>query len=99
VTPQGALRIVPASNGFLTVGSNNGSTMSVLFNNRSLQAGSATEVALPADCVSALVIFSARETPLGLVNITSSPDAPAGTKSDPNPTPDSRLIAVVPVQR
>jgi hypothetical protein len=99
VTPPGALRIVPAANGFLTVGSNNGSAMSVLFNNRPLQAGAATEVLLPTDCVSALVIFSASETPPGLLNITSPADAPSGTKSDPNPTPDSRLIAVVPVRR
>ncbi len=99
VTPPGALRIVPAANGFLTVGSNNGSTMSLLFSNRPLQAGAASEVPLPADCVSALVIFSARETPGGVLTFTGPADAPSGTKSDPNPTPDSRLIAVIPVMR
>ena len=99
VTPQGILRIVPASNGFLTVGANNGSTLSTLFNSRSIKAGSVTEVPLPADCVSALVIFSAREMPGGFQNVTSPPDAPSGSKSDPNPTPDSVLIAMVPVKR
>ncbi len=99
VTPEGILRIVPASNGFLTVGSNNRSAMSTLFNSRPVQAGSVTEVPLPADCVSALVIFSAREMPAGFQNITSPPDASSGTKSDPNPTPDSVLIAMVPVRR
>jgi hypothetical protein len=73
--------------------------MSVLFNNRLLQAGSVTEVPLPADCVSALAIFSAREMPPGLLNFTSPADAASGTKSDPNPTPDSVLIATVPVKR
>jgi hypothetical protein len=99
VTPEGALRIVPASNGFLTVGANNGSAMSVLFSSRPLQAGSVTEVPLPADCVSALVIFSAREMPAAILNLTGPVDEPSGTKSDPSPTPDSRLIATVPVKQ
>jgi len=98
-TPEGGLRIVPASNGFLTVGSNNGTALSVLFNNRPLLAGAVIEIPLPADCVSALAIFSAQEMPPGFLNITSPLDPPSGTKSDPNPTPDSRLIAVVPVKR
>jgi len=99
VTPEGALRIVPAANGFLTVGANNGTSMSVLFSSRPVQARSITEVPLPADCVSALVLFSAREMPPAFQNITGDLDAPSGTKSDPNPTADSVLIAFVPVRR
>src|SRR5579863_425117 len=97
VTPERALRIVPASTGFLSVGVNNGSVTTVLFNNRPQQAGVITLVPLPADCVSALALFSAREVPPGSLNITSPMEAPAGTKSDPSPTQDSVLIAVVPV--
>lgn len=99
VTAEGAFRIVPASNGFLSVGANNGSTVSILVDNRPLQAGSVTEVPLPADCVSAIAIFSVREVPAGSLNITGPMDPPSGTKLDPNPTPDSRLIAVVPTKR
>jgi hypothetical protein len=99
LTTERALRIAPASNGFLTVGASNGSAMAVLFNNRPQQAGVVTLVPLPADCVAALVMFSARELPAGSLSITSPADAPAGTKSEPNPTPDTVLIAVVPVSQ
>ena len=99
VTPEGTFRIVPAANGFLSVGANNGSTISILFSSRPLQAGAVTEVQLPADCVSALVAFSAREMPAAVLNITGPLDAPAGSKSDPNPTLDSILTAIIPVKR
>jgi hypothetical protein len=100
VTPEGSLRIVLASNGFLTVGANNGTAVLVLFENRSLQAGSVTEVPLPADCVSAVVIFSAQMVPAGSSNlVTGALDAASGTKADSNPTPESRLTAVIPVRR
>lgn len=99
ITPEGALRVVPAANGFLSVYSNDGNTARSLFFNRPLQAGVPAEIPLPADCVEAMAEFSMREIEPGLPSVTGPLDPSAGTKSDPNPRPESLLIALIPVKR
>ncbi len=99
ITTEGALRIAPSSNGFLSVYSNDGNTTRNLFFNRPLQSGVPAEIPLPEDCVEAMVVFSVREFPAGFLNVTGPLDPPSGSKSDPNPRPESQLIAVIPVKR
>jgi hypothetical protein len=99
ITPEGALRITPAANGFLAVYSNNGNVAQGLFFDRQLQAGSSTEIPLPADCTEAMVAFSARPRGAAVLSADGPMDPASGTKSDPNPSPDSVLIAVIPVKR
>lgn len=93
VTPEGALRITPASNGFLSVSADSGASVATLLPSRAVQAGSVTEVALPADAVTAIVMFSARERPYARSDFAGGPDPLHGSKSDPNPSPDSVLLA------
>jgi hypothetical protein len=99
LSPEGVLRIEPASGGFLTVQVNSATAATVLFSGRPVQAGSATEIGLPADTVSATVIFAAQAAAANVSSstVTGAPDPPSGGKSDPNPSPNSRLIAVIPV--
>jgi hypothetical protein len=115
LTPEGLLRITPAADGFLTVAVNHAAASTVLFSGRMISARSVTEVMLPADAVSATVIFAAQAAPPAspqapqanaadafIVNGATSAgatDPPSGTKSDPNPSPNSRLIAIIPVKR
>ncbi len=100
VTPENVLRITPAANGFLTVAVNNPTGPATLFSGRAVQAGSVTEVALPADSVLVSVVFSAQANPTGqAAAITGSTDALSGTRSDPNPSPNSVLYAVIPLKR
>jgi hypothetical protein len=100
VTPENVLRITPAANGFLSVAVNNPTGPATLFSGRAVQAGSVTEVALPADSVMVSVVFSAQANPTGLAAaITSSTDPLSGTRFDPNPSPNSVLYAVIPLKR
>jgi len=96
VTPEGLLRVTPAANGFLTVLAI-GSTQTVMLRSQPLQAGQVRQVQLPADALSVDVMFAARETGGGFISGASDP--PSGTKSDPNPSPDSRLFAVIRIPR
>jgi len=91
LTPEGNLRIVPAASGFLTVGVGNGNTISGLVDNRPLQAGSVTVLPLPADAVVATVIFSAQRTTDSVRDLPDAAGPASGTKSDPNPSPNSFL--------
>jgi hypothetical protein len=78
---------------------NNATAAAVLVSGRPVQAGSATEIRLPPDAVSAVVIFSAQAAPADVLPTagTGAMDPPSGTKSDPNPSPSSRLTALIPV--
>ena len=102
VTPDGLLRITPEAPGFLTLGVNNTVAATVLFSGRPVQAGSAIDVMLPADSTSATIILEAspptaqaKETDISDAVANGATDPPSGTKSDPNPSPTSRLIAVI----
>ena len=98
--PPGALRIVTAANGFLSVAAIVGGAPTELLSNRPVRDGSTTDIELPPGASSAIVIFSAKENTGGFVAaIQQSPDPATGAKSDPNPTPDSRLVALIPVPR
>lgn len=100
VTPEGVLRVTPAINGFLSVSVNSPTAMPVLFANRPLQNGVATEVQLPMDASSVMVVFSLREAPADSLKFSGPANDPlSGTKADPNLSPNSRLIAVIPLPR
>ncbi len=93
VTPEGLLRITPAANGFLSVSSDNGTSVSDVLSSRQVQTGSFTELRLPANTVTAIVLFSARARTYLAGDFAPSQDPSSGTKSDPNPSPDSVLVA------
>jgi len=99
VTPEGILRIVPASAGFLTVEVSNGTGYTALFSGRPVAAGSVNEIMLPPDAVSALTIFGLRAPASGENIVHGAMDPPSGTKFDPNPTPNSILVSEIPVKR
>ena len=100
VTPQGALRIVPTAAGFLSVtASNAAGTSTTVVTGRQLQPGVASEIALPADAAQAILIFSAQANPPAFVgDAAGGPSPPSGTKSDPNPSPNSVIYAVIRVK-
>jgi hypothetical protein len=94
VTQQFELRVLPYANGFLSVNVTKATTSESLFSGRPIQAGSVTEVQLPEDAVFVSVLFSAQETPPAIAgNIIGGSDPLSGTKSDPNPSPNSALFA------
>ncbi len=98
VTPDGRLLILPASDGFLTVGVSNGSTSQVLFSGRPAQAASTVEVPLPGDSTIATIVFTAQNAGAGVAAVSGgSVDPPSGTKTDPAPSPNSRLQAYIPL--
>jgi hypothetical protein len=96
VSPEGVLKVVPAADGFLTV-IPIAATPAQLFSNRPLRSGVATEIQLPADAASVMVIFSARETAGGTVAGTPG-DPRSGTKADPSPSLNSSLMATIPLR-
>jgi outer membrane biosynthesis protein TonB len=100
LTPEGVLRIEPASAGFLTVEVSDtlGSFMP-LFTDRPVAAGSVNEIMLPSDAVTALTIFGPRTAASYGSIVHGAMDPPSGTKSDPNPTPNSFLVSEIPVKR
>lgn len=95
VTPDGLLRITAGANGFLSVSSDNGTSVSDVLSSRQVQAGSMTELRLPANTVTAIILFSARERTYLAGDFAASQDPLSGTKSDPNPSTDSVLMAHV----
>jgi hypothetical protein len=100
LTPEGALRIEPAGPGFLTVEvSDKAGTYAVLFRDRVVAAGSVNEIALPPDAVTAVAILTTQPNPSAEEPVHGVMDPPSGTKSDPNPTPASRLFVEIPVKR
>jgi hypothetical protein len=107
VSPEGVLRITPAAPGFLTVSVNSATASTQLFSGRPVQPGLVNEIALPDDAVLATVTFAAQAAAadassigaLGQTGIGGAIDPPSGTKSDPNPSPNSRLTAVIAVKR
>jgi hypothetical protein len=95
VTAEGKLRVVALANGFLSVGA--AGQVQVL--NRAVTAGASTEVEMPEGATSAIVVFSAQAVTDSILSITKSPEAAdAGTVTDPNPSPNSRLEAIVPIR-
>ena len=95
MTPEGKLRVVPSANGFVSVGAMG----QVVISNRALTAGSAMETELPEGSTSAIVVFSAQSITDSVLSITKSPaEADAGTVTDPNPSPNSRLEVIVPIR-
>lgn len=100
LTPEGVLRIVPVNAGFLTVEvSDAAGSFTPLFTNRLVTAGSVNEIMLPPDAVTALMIFGPRPASSAGSIVHGALDPPSGTKSDPNPTPDSLLVSEIPVKR
>jgi hypothetical protein len=94
VTVDRHLRIVPATNGFLSVSA----AGQLLVSNRALTGSATTEVPLPDGANSVTVVFSVQPITDSILNIVKTPmDAPAATMIDPNPTPASRLVAVIPI--
>jgi hypothetical protein len=97
ITPDRRLRILAASDGFLTVSVSNGDTAEVLLAGRPTQAASTVEVQLPLDSAVATIVF-ARNAGAGAAAATGGAiDALAGTKTDPTPSPNSRLQAIIPL--
>lgn len=95
VTPEGRLRVLPSADGFLTVSVSNGGASQVLFSDRPTQAASAIEVPLPGDSTVATIVF-ARTTGAGAAaGRGGAVDPPSGTKTDPAPSPNSRLQAII----
>lgn len=94
VTPEGRVRVMPQADGFLTVIVSGGTT---LFSNRAVRAGSENLIDVPADAASATVIFTAQAATEAFAPAPGQIDPAQGSKSDPNPTPQSRLIAVIPL--
>ena len=100
LAPEGVLRIEPASAGFLTVEvSDSAGSFTPLFSDRAVAAGSVNEIMLPPDAVTALMIFGPRPGSSAGSIVPSAMDPPSGTKSDPNPTPNSFLVSEIPVKR
>ena len=97
VTPQLVLRVLPYANAFLTVSVMRTSGEEQLASSRPVQAGIQVEMQLPGDATSVMILFSAQagRTSGG----AARPDPLSGTKSDPNPSPDSLLVAQIPLQR
>jgi hypothetical protein len=62
VTPQSVLRVLPYANAFLSVSVTTAAGTQPLVVSRPVQAGVQTEVQLPDDATSAIVVFSAQAT-------------------------------------
>jgi hypothetical protein len=93
VTAERRLRIVPATDGFLSVSA----AGQMLVSNRALTAAGVTELPLPDSATSVTVVFSAQQITDSILSIAKNPlDAASGTVSDPNPSPASRLVVVIP---
>ncbi len=97
VTPENALHLTLRGNGFLTVEANNGKDVVSLVTNRSVSPGMSVDVPFPAEAVTVTAILSARPMSLDR-SLISGVDPPSGTKTDPNPSPDSLLVAMIPLK-
>ncbi len=98
VTPQSVLRVLPYANAFLTVSVTTATGQQTLASSRQVQAGMQTEIQLPDDATSVMVVFSAQAGG-GFGGSTGAPDPVSGTKSDPNPTANSVLTAFIRLPR
>jgi hypothetical protein len=95
VTPEGMLRIQPTADGFLTVTVNDGQA---LLSNQPTRAGAVIDVPVPAGSTKATIVYSAQNTSAATATGSlTAEDPPSGTKTDPAPTPNSRLQAVIPL--
>ncbi|MBV8844670.1 MAG: hypothetical protein JO307_17840 [Bryobacterales bacterium] len=100
VTADDKLRLTPTAMGFVTVRGANGTATRNLAQNFAAQARSMSEFKIPEDITILTVIFSARPVPPGEVQagLGGALDGLSGTKADPNPSPDSRLTAIIPIK-
>jgi hypothetical protein len=100
VTSDRKLRIIPAANGFLTVSVSEGGTIRRLADNARGLARGSFEFSLPLEETIVTIVFSARPVsqPAAQTTASAAVDALSGTKVDPNPSPDSQLIAVIQVK-
>ena len=94
------IRVTTASSGFLSVNAAiSGASPQIIVANQPSQAGSTSELDIPARATLVTVVFSAQpvaqETQAGAIG--GALDARSGTKTDPNPTANSRVTAVIPV--
>jgi hypothetical protein len=100
VTQAFVLRVFPYANGFLSVNVMKATTSESPVSGRRIQAGTVTEVQLPDDSVFITVVFSAQEKIGGFGgDIPGGSDPLSGTKSDPNPSPNSVLFALIQLRR
>ena len=95
VSAEGMLQIRPTADGFLTVVFNDGQ---VLLSSQATRAGAVVDVAVPAGAMRVTILYSAQNTPTGTTTGSlTAEDPPSGTKTDPAPSPNSRLQAVIPL--
>ena len=95
VAAEGMLRIQPTADGFLTVIFDDGQA---LLSGQATRAGAIIDVPLPAASTKATIIYAAQN--ISAATVTGSlaaEDPPSGTKTDPAPSPNSRLQAVIPL--
>lgn len=98
VTPELVLRVLPYANGFLTVAVTKAGSTERIVDRMPLQAGMQTEVRLPDGSESVMVLFSAQATG-GFGGGIGATDPLSGTKTDPNPTANSILTALIRLPR
>jgi hypothetical protein len=97
VTSDGKLRVTPQATGFLTVIATGGASQEDLATNQPVRPGALPEFDIPTGASVLTIVFSARQSAAGaaLGAIGGALDPLAGAKVDPNPSPDSRLTAVI----
>jgi hypothetical protein len=102
ITPERRLRVTPETSGFLTViVSPEGSSPQSLVENQPIGSGTSSELPMPSGAIAAYIVFSAqpnisKEFPPALGGAI---DPISGIKVDPNPSPDSRLTALIALPR
>jgi hypothetical protein len=98
VTPEGALRIQPIADGFLTVTVTTDANSQVLRSSQLTRAGSVIDIPVPAGSTQATIVYSAQNVPAATATGSlAAEDPPSGTKTDPAPSINSRLQAVIPL--
>lgn len=100
-TAEGMLRIQPTADGFLTVIFDDGQAAisgQVTISGQAIRAGTTIDVPVPPASMRATIIYAAQNTPAATTTGSlAAEDPPSGTKTDPAPSPNSRLQAVIPL--
>jgi hypothetical protein len=98
VTPEGALRVQPIADGFLTVTVTTAENSQVLRSSQLTRAGSVVDIPIPAGSTQATIVYSAQNAPAATATGSlAAEDPPSGTKTDPTPSINSRLQAIIPL--
>jgi hypothetical protein len=100
VTDDRKLRVLPSAMGFLSASASSGTSSTSLADNLSVRPGMPMDFAIPAEAALITLVFSAQPIPRDATqpNIAGSLDPPSGTKTDPNPSPASRLSAIIQIR-